>query len=74
MASHTTPSDSNSAIHQDLENILEKIESRTAAGELTPVTNISSAHASIADVEKGEETTAGNQPVTHRPVTGVRVP
>jgi hypothetical protein len=68
---HTATSDSNSALHQDLENILEKIESRTAAGEFTPNTNPSSAHASIADVEKAEET-SGDQPVTQRP-TGVRV-
>ena len=69
MAATTGTGDSNSALHRDLENALEKIESPTAAGEFTPNTNVSSPSQSIADVEKAMEAAP---PVTHRP-TGIKV-
>jgi hypothetical protein len=72
MASQTPLSDSESVIPGDiLQGALEKIESRTAAGEFTP-NGASSPRPSIADdVEKGEQST-GDGPITHRP-TGIKV-
>jgi hypothetical protein len=79
MASTPATTNSETALHRNLEEVLLKVESRTAAGEFTPNTDASGFSSHVAsiideksDVEKGETTRPNNGAITHRP-TGIRV-